>query len=144
MFFFQQKGQNNELLFDKHMSQLVVGYNCLDDSGCMAISLQMNESHEHFNYAHNMQLQVHPHNHPLGDTTSAQNALDHENARATVHVLGPPNIMLFTRIRFLNRLRSTASPILSHFHTLLRLTLAAPITVSGFNSCQALNFPLKP
>lgn len=51
--------------------------------------------------------------------------------------------MLLTHIRFLNRLRSTASPILSHFHTLLRLTLSAPITVSGFNSCQALNFPLN-
>lgn len=126
------------------MSQLVVGYNCLDDSGCVAISLQMNETHEHFNYVYKMQVQVHPHYPPtLGDMTNTQNALNHEDARATVHVRGPPNIMLLTHIRFLNRLRSTASPILSHFHTLLCLTLTAPITVSGFNSCQALNFPLN-
>lgn len=54
------------------MSQLVVGYNCLDDSGCVAIGLQMNETHEHFNYVHNMQVQVHPHNPPLGDTTNTK------------------------------------------------------------------------
>lgn len=67
---------------------------------------------------------------------STQNALHHENAWAVVHVLGPSNIMLLTHIRFPTRLRSTASPILSHFHTLLRLRLTAPITASGFNSCH--------
>lgn len=102
-------------------------------------------------YAHNMQLQVHPHNHPLGDTTSTQNAVNHKNTRATVHVLGPPNIMLLTHIRFLNRLRSTASPILSHFHTLLHLTLSSSYSVwiqflsdTQFSTkCLNLKFPLE-
>lgn len=54
---------------------------------------------------------------PLVTQKSTQNALHHENARAVVHVPGPSNIMLLTHIRFPTRLRSTASPILSHFHT---------------------------
>lgn len=66
-----------------------------------------------------MQLQVHLHYHLLCDTTSAQNA--RKSARPAIHVLGLPNIALLTNIRF--HRRSTASPILSHFHALLRLTL---------------------
>lgn len=73
---------------------------------------------------------------PLVTQKSTQNVLHHENAWAVVHVLGPSNIMLLTHICFPTRLRSTASPILSHFHTLLRLRLTAPITASGFNSCH--------
>lgn len=107
----------------------------------------MNETHEHFNYVHNVQVQVHPHNHPLGEMRSTQNAVSHKNARATTHVPGPSNIMLLTHIRFLNGLRSTASPILSHFHTLVCLTLVAPITVwiqfLSATQCLNLEFPLE-
>ena len=73
--------------------------------------------------------------------------------KATVWSPGPLRITLFAHIRFLKSLRSTtASPILSHFHTLLHhthththLPRLEPISVkhSIFNKCSNPNLPLR-
>lgn len=61
--------------------------------------------------------------------------------KATVWSPGPLRITLFAHIRFLKSLRSTtASPILSHFHTLLHHTHTHTLTAPGANFCQTLNF----
>lgn len=91
-----------------------------------------------------MQLQVHLHNRPLSATTSPR----------SMSCVPPPSIALLTNIRFLNGLRSTASPVLSHFHTLLCLTLQlqrldsipvghsiCTLNASISNSLQNIRFP---
>lgn len=91
----------------------------------------------------NLQLRAHPHNHSHAEHAHmkihSKSTWAHTKA-ATVWSLSPLWITLLTHIRFLKSLRSTASPILSHFHTLLCRTLTAPITASGAHSCQTPNF----
>lgn len=74
----------------------------------------MNETHEHVNGVHNLQVQVQPRSHaaapPPGRHEKRTEGVDHEDAGATVRARRPPSIMLLTHIRFLKVLRSTASP----------------------------------